>query len=224
MCEGDRVEPFTAPGRYSDVVGDEDVVWSFRPSARPGWQGRYEIHAVIRGVPVSGAEFDGLEPDDPGTVAGRLPLDGAGELGGCVLTGCLPCTVVAGGVPVARSVGFWLDLRDRTATSGFLTLSCIVEGERYEIVDSSFEDGLQHLERLLPDGVTLRACVTCLLSDYSPAGSGLLGMRCHRGARDQYLAVRSKADYWPVPVTEEVPETYLCGEYERRVPGTGYRG
>jgi hypothetical protein len=25
-------------------------------------------------------------------------------------------------------------------------------------------------------------------------------------------------------VTEDVPETYLCGEYQRRVPGTGYRG
>jgi hypothetical protein len=25
-------------------------------------------------------------------------------------------------------------------------------------------------------------------------------------------------------VTEEVPETYLCNEYQRRVPGTGYRG
>jgi hypothetical protein len=38
------------------------------------------------------------------------------------------------------------------------------------------------------------------------------------------VAVRSKADYWQVPITEEVPETHLCPEYERRVPGTGYRG
>ena len=49
-------------------------------------------------------------------------------------------------------------------------------------------------------------------------------MRCHRDAKPQYLAVRSKAEYWGVPVTEDVPETYLCDEYERRVPGTGYRG
>ena len=49
-------------------------------------------------------------------------------------------------------------------------------------------------------------------------------MRCHRDAKGQYLAVRSKADYFHVPVTEDVPETYLCDEYERRTPRTGYRG
>lgn len=66
--------------------------------------------------------------------------------------------------------------------------------------------------------------MTCLYSDYSPGGHGLMGIRCHRDAKDQYLKVRSKADYWPVPVTEEVPETYLCDEYQLRIPGTGYRG
>jgi hypothetical protein len=51
-----------------------------------------------------------------------------------------------------------------------------------------------------------------------------MGMQCHRDAKEQYLAVRSKQDYWSVPVTEDVPETYLCPQYQRRVPGTGYRG
>ncbi|HEV8650852.1 MAG TPA: hypothetical protein VG276_16000 [Actinomycetes bacterium] len=51
-----------------------------------------------------------------------------------------------------------------------------------------------------------------------------MGMRCHRDAKQQYLAVKSKHDYWSVPVIEEVMETYLCPEYQRRTPGTGYRG
>jgi hypothetical protein len=38
-------------------------------------------------------------------------------------------------------------------------------------------------------------CVTCLYSDYSPGGHGLTGMRCHRDAKVQYLAVKSKAAY-----------------------------
>ena len=59
--------------------------------------------------------------------------------------------------------------------------------------------------------------------DYSPQGYGLVGIRCHRDAKAQYLAARSKHDFWRVPWTEEVPETYLCPEYTRRVPGTGYR-
>jgi len=51
-----------------------------------------------------------------------------------------------------------------------------------------------------------------------------MGMRCHRGAKAQYLAVKSKREYCGVPVTEEVMETYLCPEYATRIPGTGYRG
>lgn len=30
--------------------------------------------------------------------------------------------------------------------------------------------------------------------------------------------------YWGVPVTEIVPETHLCPEYQPRIAGTGYRG
>lgn len=51
-----------------------------------------------------------------------------------------------------------------------------------------------------------------------------MGMRCHRGARSQYLAVRSEDDHWQVPVTEEVPELCRCPSYEPRPPGTGCRG
>ena len=66
--------------------------------------------------------------------------------------------------------------------------------------------------------------MTSLYSDYSPGGHGLTAMQCHGDAKIQYLAVRSKADYWSVPVTEDVIETYKCDEYARRTPGTGYGG
>jgi hypothetical protein len=39
-----------------------------------------------------------------------------------------------------------------------------------------------------------------------------------------YLAVRGKADYFAVPLTEDVPEFYRCRRWEPRTPGTGYRG
>jgi len=66
--------------------------------------------------------------------------------------------------------------------------------------------------------------VTCLYSDYSPAGHGLMGIRCHRDAKTQYLAVSTKDDYWLVPVTEDLPEAYLCDEYQPRIPDTAHRG
>jgi hypothetical protein len=49
-------------------------------------------------------------------------------------------------------------------------------------------------------------------------------MLCHRNAKQQYLAVRSKAEYWRIPVTEDVVETHYCDEFQHRVLGTGYRG
>jgi hypothetical protein len=67
-------------------------------------------------------------------------------------------------------------------------------------------------------------CLTCGLSDYWPAGQNLMGMRCHRDVREQYLSVQSKWDYFGVPVTEEVPEFYVCEQFEPRKPGTDYRG
>jgi hypothetical protein len=38
--------------------------------------------------------------------------------------------------------------------------------------------------------------------------------------------VRTKKEFWSVSGRQDrfVQETYLCPEFERRVPGTGYRG
>ncbi|HSY47275.1 MAG TPA: hypothetical protein VLC46_00525 [Thermoanaerobaculia bacterium] len=73
----------------------------------------------------------------------------------------------------------------------------------------------------------MRACINCLHSDYSPYGHGLFGyMTCFRNRKAEYLRVKSKDDFWKVHdhFEEMVQETYLCPEFERRVPGTGYRG
>jgi hypothetical protein len=102
-------------------------------------------------------------------------------------------------------------------------LSTVIDGVEHSEVDGAFEDAMLRLGEVLRPS-RLRCCFTCLYSDYSPGGHGLMGMSCHRDAKDQYLAVRSKAEYWQVPVTEEVPEIYLCEQYRTRVPGTGYRG
>jgi hypothetical protein len=235
------VRQLVFPGSFDDGHGSEDLTWRITPSGRPGYKGRYEIWTRIRGVAVWGVDFDGLEPadtaDTPGSagtpgsadaVAAGLPLNAAGEIGDCVLTGDLPCVASTRDRQAPITVRFVLDLRhDPPRPAGSprnLTLTATVDGMQYTVVDDWFEDGTLRLDQAMQPQHRLRCCVTCLYSDYSPAGHGLLGIRCHRDAREQYLQVRSKADYWPVPVTEEVPETYLCDEYEPRVPGTGYRG
>ena len=51
-------------------------------------------------------------------------------------------------------------------------------------------------------------------------------MLCYRDNREEYLAVKSKREYMNMKgrPTEQVQETYLCPEFQRRIAGTGYRG
>src|SRR5262245_28685152 len=227
---------FSFSGAFVDRHGTEQISWRVIPSVerqRPGVIG-YEIETTIRGVTFWGYDFDDLEPRDPGqATAAGLPLSRlSGELVDCMITGDLPCTIAVGGQRAPARVTFTLKLpsTDRTPerrnpNPKNLHLSLIVGDQRCDVDDDWFEDGILRLDHAASRlGARLVCCATCLYSDYSPGGHGLMGMRCHRGAKEQYLAVRSKLDYWGVPVTEEVMETYLCPEYERRIPGTGYRG
>jgi hypothetical protein len=213
-------------GAYADASGQEAIVWRVEEVRRPKVPG-LKFFTTVRGMDLWGTDFDALEPVAADAGA-QLPLNRAGELTECVLSGDLPCTVEVGRERRAATITFSLDLRRsgerRPAAPGNLTLSMVLDGIAYQVTDDWFEDGTLRLDRALPHGTRLVCCATCLLSDYSPAGHGLTGMSCHREAKDQYLAVKSKRDYWSVPVTEEVPETYLCDEYQRRIPGTGYRG
>ncbi len=219
------MQPIVFPGQYEDASGTEPVEWRIVPSSRPGWDRRFEIHAEIRGVHVWGADFDGLDAEGTADAGSRLALNQVDELSNCVLSGDLPCTVTVSGVTRPSTIRFVLDLSPPLDPSlANLTLACEIDGATYAVSGTWFEDGLLRLERSFPPDHQLVACLTCLYSDYPPGGHGLTGMQCHRDAKTQYLAVRTKADYWGVPVTEDVPETYLCDEYERRVPGTGYRG
>jgi Family of unknown function (DUF6304) len=222
------MEGLSFQGGYEDRQGREAIVWQAEPSNRRGVPG-YEFHTVIRGTQFWGYDFDGLEPvDRDAAKTAGFSLSPGGDLEDCSLTGELPCSVSQAGRIVPSVVSFRLDLYPRRGADVYnpknLQLTTTIGGERFEVTDDWFEDGLLRLDKALPSEVRLVCCVTCLFSDYSPGGHGLMGMRCHRDAKQQYLAVESKHDYWSVPVTEEVMETYLCPQYQRRIPGTGYRG
>ena len=55
-----------------------------------------------------------------------------------------------------------------------------------------FEDELADLQKQMPEGDYLKACVNCAFSDYSPSGHGLFGgLACFRG-NEGYQAVITK--------------------------------
>jgi len=50
-------------------------------------------------------------------------------------------------------------------------------------------------------------------------------MACFRKPRKEYSQVKDKFDLFSIPdMAEVVQETYLCPEFEKRLPNTGYRG
>ena len=79
----------------------------------------------------------------------------------------------------------------------------------------------------LPEGFFLHACIGCAWGDYSPLGNGSFGgMFCFRDQRAAYAAAETKDASLPLveACDRVVQETYVCGRFQRRTPGTGYRG
>lgn len=106
-----------------------------------------------------------------------------------------------------------------------LRLSVGADSFQTRLINDDIEVALLDLESALPQNTYLKCCFFCNFSDYSPYGKNAYGdMACHRNNKQEYLAVQTKRDYFAVPVTETVQETYLCPEFEKRKKGTGYRG
>jgi hypothetical protein len=213
------------PTRYSDRFGDE--------STSIGNDG-HTLSMVLRGVRFESRSFDDFEP------AGEIDPDrlasfnfASGSLCSCTIDTdiLLPITTPTGiveGVLAAH-----LELGDPTPTGGIdreqLTLELRFGDVRLKSGGRSgfFEEEMLDIQKQLPPGTYMLACTNCAFSDYHPAGQGLFGgLACFRTNKTAYLAVRSKRDLLRVwdTMTEFVQETYLCPAFERRNPGTGYRG
>ncbi len=213
------------PARYADRFGHEAT-----SIANDG----ATLSMVVRGVVFAGSDFDGLEPA-AGTDPARLTSFALqqGSLCSCVIEADIPIPVAgpAGteeGVLTAR-----LELGDPAPNGGLdrkhLTLVLRVGDGSFASSGRSgwFEDEMLEVQGQLPPGTHMRVCINCAYSDYSPVGHGLFGgLACFRDNKAGYRAVRSKADLFRVwgTMTGFVQETYLCPEFDRRQPGTGYRG
>lgn len=220
----------TYPARYKDRSGEE---WTAIQDDGGS------LTMVVRGVRFRGRDFDGFEPEgvsDPAQLASFTFLHGS--LCFCVIKADIPVPVVTPTGAVDGQLTFELELGEPLPTGQMdrerLTLRLAVNGQTY-LSDGKlgwFEDEMLDVQRKLPPGTFMKACINCAFSDYSPYGHGLFGnMICFRANKAGYLALPSGADfekdaYFDVmdTVSEMVQETHLCPEFERRQPGTGYRG
>jgi hypothetical protein len=210
-------------GIYSDARGREAIALSNDGAT---------LRVAIRGVEFAGGDFDGLSPADGSTELADFTLH-RGELCACSFAFDIPIPMIAEEVEIAGKLHVELDLGVPAPNGGLdrEELKISLEYGEHGVASSGgsgwFEDELVSIQRQLPKRVFMKACINCLFSDYSPYGHGLFGgMMCFRNIKAEYLQVKSKRDLFAVQGRQDrlVQETYLCPEFSRRVPGTGYRG
>lgn len=188
---------------------------------------------IVRGVTFMGGDFDSLESTPPlnNPQLASFTLY-QGSLCNCEIECEIPMQIISEETPRCN-LHVHLKLGSPRADGGIenetLQLHLDVAGKSYSSCGKHgwFEDELVEIQEKLPENSYLKCCFNCAFSDYSPVGSGLFGnMLCFRDNKQEYLAVESKADLFRIwdTMTEFVQETYICPEFEKRVPGTGYRG
>jgi hypothetical protein len=211
------------PATYSDANGAESTT-----IANDGTL----LRMSVRGTAFVGPDFDMFEPSNDTSPSDLRSFSiNHGCLSSCRITWRMPVRLDAFGHDEEGTLAVDLLLGDPTPT-GFLDreeLRVVLEFQDQRFASPGntgyFEDELLGLWKQLPSGLLMKACINCLYSDYSPAGNGLFGsMMCFRNCKAEYLAVRSKHQMWALKCDRMVQETFLCPEFERRIPGTGYRG
>lgn len=214
------------PGIYRDRHGEESIT-----IVDDGEM----LRMTVRGAEFSGQDFDSMEPVDPI----ESPLLAPFALWGHCLTSCaiecdISVPVVAGNEVLPRHLHMYLELRPVDAersprvNRGHPLLELTVAGGVFSSRPHGyFEDALRDIQAALPSNMYIKACINCAYSDYSPFGQGLSGgLACFRDQKESYRQVKGKHGMFALwdKRTEYVRETALCPEFERRVPGTGYRG
>jgi hypothetical protein len=212
------------PATYTDAHGSETAAIDNNGEM---------LRLSFRGIEFVGNDFDSLEPNRAEPEQLRRFTLNQGCLCSCRIECRIPVPVhdrgrLLGGVLLVELV-----LGDPAPNGGLdreqLRIVLEYDGQRFASPGTSgwFEGELLGVQAQLPEGVFIKACINCLYSDYSPSGHGVFGcMMCFRNLKTEYLKVTTKKEFWSVHGRQDrfVQETYLCPEFERRIPGTGYRG
>jgi len=191
------------------------------------------LRMSLRGIEFSGFMFDDFEPrviDEAKLTS--FPLR-AGTLCSYQLNCQIPVSVVVFGNLVEGSLQAHIEIGDPTPNGGVdleqieLTLTVGDKTFKSSGTHGWFDDELLEIQAALPEDMFMKCCHTCAFSDYHPVGYGAFGgLACFRDHKQEYLAIKDKVSlmHFFSKLTENVQETYLCPEFEKRVPGTGYRG
>ncbi|MCB8965437.1 MAG: hypothetical protein H6660_00945 [Ardenticatenaceae bacterium] len=210
------------PAKYRDSFGEE--ITQIKNDGQ-------ELRILLRGVLFLGNDFDTLSP--------QIDLNSP-ELATFTLVDGTPCNCeIECEMPMPMATGetgtlfvhltLGAPLPNGALDNELVRLRLQFGGLQFESAGKHgyFEDELWDIEHQLPQENYMKCCLNCAFSDYFPAGSGLFGhMACFRDSKEAYRKVRGKGDLFQIweKRTAYVQETFLCPDFEKRIPGTGYRG
>jgi hypothetical protein len=213
------------PARYCDRRGEEPTVIA--------WEGD-RLRMVVRGVTFVGDDFDALVPDDrsdePIALVTLTPVRVTATDAEPVVEPTLtdfeldvdmPLTAFIAGEAIPGTLHVRCNLRRDRARDGAV-LSMRWSGEGWDVAGRSdggyFEEALTALQRALPEGAFLRACVACEWADRGPYQGMFGGIACYRRDKAGLRLLRARPgprSKWPWRElnAESVPETHCCGEF-----------
>ena len=217
-------EGMNYPAIYSDKFGEEKTIIQNDGKT---------LRMSLRGVMFSGSMFDDFEPSNIEEAKLALFPMHFGTLCSYKLDCQIPISIVMFDKEIKGILQTHIELGDPAPNGGVnlervrLALTIVNQSFTSSGTHGWFDDELLEIEASLPDGIFMKCCHTCAFSDYHPAGSGTFGgLACFRDHKQEYLALKGKTSlmHFFNNRTENVQETYLCPEFEKRIPGTGYRG
>lgn len=193
----------------------------------------FSLTTVIRGITFKGTDFDKIKPDKnvDSLMLKSFTLN-HGDLCNCIFECFIEIPIIRNERIVNSQLKVVLELGNEKPNGALdkenLSLSLHYNGETIIISGAGyFEDALLEIQKQLPEGTFIKACISCAYSDYSPYGSGLFGtMMCFRNIKKEYLQVKSKDDLFEIHDRYDnlVQETFCCDDFQKRISGTGYRG
>jgi hypothetical protein len=219
---------YAEPQRYPAVVTDR---WGRFETTLVNDGQNFEME--LRDHRFKGNSIDSLELVESPVSTGEPPTLSHGDLCSCTIEWTMSVQVAASGTTESAEAKLRarLVLGDPAPNHAIdyvgVTLVLHLPGAVIETTRPQgwMEDALLDLQRQLPDGFRLVACISCAFSAYHPAGSGFIGsMACFRAAKDAYRAVNSKRDLFQVWPQRSgfVQETFCCPQFERRISCRGF--
>lgn len=199
------------PARFLDRFGESDAVLES--------DGRGMVLS-FRGLTFSTrgrSSIDRLTLQEDATAAsGKAVVDNQGELRDGTLDVGIPLEAVVGADVRPAVLEITITFTDDESRFRF-SLGLDLDGAPYgpAIGGEEFEGALNRLRTMLPEGVRLRMCGTCLLSNNGIYRNDHSGLSCYRATPAEALSARWTGNTktgWPAP-TEEVTDFHVCPQW-----------